>query len=359
LETGLKQLEIQLATILSSGLTDPINPDAKKIVGIEGVDKGTYFEYAFSEGAEILAAIDFQSELYSSKYHNVKREFLFRGQQDATWPLRPSVYRPPDCIAARDVHKRDIVGHYHGAQIDYEIEPFVRFLEEVNNLGFMIEGESIELIEYARAKKKFLQGCWPSDQFNNSERKFPTRNQMRTLALAQHYGLPTRLLDWTTNPYNAAFFAVSSISGLRAESKRIGLWVIPTLLLEAVRAIKFLEFVEVPKFQNANIVAQQGVFTSYVPPLEQQHFTSVPFPLNSTKDSVITFDAYLCEAGGNGHLEDIIAKVTGKPMLFTLPHDNVGAVHEKLEQLNISWTTMMPNLEGATKEALRKRRFSK
>jgi hypothetical protein len=35
--------------------------------------------------------------------------------------------------------------------------------------------------------------------------------QYDMMSLAQHYGLPTRLLDWSSNPLTALFFAVESV----------------------------------------------------------------------------------------------------------------------------------------------------
>ncbi len=113
------------------------------------------------------------------------------------------------------------------------------------------------------------------------DERWPPIDLLSLIALAQHYGCPTRLLDWTPRSLVAAWFAASGALGfhergrpefpskpLQGSDKRLVVWALSEVevkfeveLFQSKPPRFAITIVSAPQAGNQNLHAQQGVFT--------------------------------------------------------------------------------------------------
>lgn len=233
---------------------------------------------------------DFDREIEKMLY----RAWLFRGQSNAKWDIKSSLYR-----LFQDV--QPIVTSHKGRKR--------RFVRD--------EYEKILIKQFQTNAHLYLNAL--PDKLNNVE----------WLAIMQHYGAPTRLIDTTFSPHVAAYFALEQGSEdccvyafkharfCEMDEASLNLKDYKKRIFEGHKGEESFLVPYEPEMANERIVAQQGCFL-------------IPSTNYETLDQII--DQY----GVYG--EECIRYLIPKHLRYSGIN--------RLKQMNITSATLFPGMEG-------------
>ncbi len=290
---------------------------------LERID-GPATEYRASTAEDFWEALSPQKYLFGP---NSKP--IFRGQRDAELPLEPSILRKENHPVYSSLFRSSAEASEN--RIFAEICALHTFATYCDSAGLRIPGDGDEL-------RKNLDPTKVMDRFIFHRQLWPSREYFEIMALAQHYGLPTRLLDWSRRSSVAAYFAASG--ALReseacthaaprggGEDRRFVVWALNT---ENLYKLKNAEIIPVPGSNSANVAAQSGLFTL----LRQEYSRGKPFT-------------------GAHCLNDYVASCGSQDLAkITLPVLEAPRIIDLCERHSVTAATLYPDFYGAAKATL-------
>lgn len=302
----------------------------------------------YSSAEEFLIDVSYGGEMYQ----NLKDGFVFRGHQSGSYKLIPSVLR-------HKLVQRDVAGNIVE---DDEDTPF-------NLAGSEFIQKNVEYIEL----RKFFDICDKSGLrlpqvdrirhtlFNNHDivsfflngGDWLPNDLQELAALAQHYGMETRLLDWTTSIDTAIYFAVHKKPQLTEEEKAdkdseyVAIWAL-NIPMFCFSIDTPLRIIRPPYYGNPNLAAQKGLFTFW-------NVSGLKLPLNATKkeDNEEVLEVFK-RMTNRTPLDELIAKELNMKdrreivmWKLLIPKKDRKELYEYIRKKNVNAASLFPGYEGA------------
>lgn len=248
-------------------------------------------------------------------------KYIFRGQPSADYKLTPSACRVGQGSFAHGSPRR-MFNKSSSNQIGFELDLLKKFLEGCDKSGLPVPGYSEQIKRKLSAQPFF---------FPDSFLTWPPEQLFEIMAVAQHYDVPTRLLDWTERSYVACYFAASSANfelDSHTNLPMMAIWALDTTFHDSWKTV---QIIRTPGGTSKNQAAQSGLFTTH---------NVANYGIN---------DQYQSEALDD--VEEIYSRSRSiRPLIkMTLPVTEAPELLHLLSKLGVDASTLFPGYHGVAK----------
>jgi hypothetical protein len=169
------------------------------------------------------------------------------------------------------------------------------------------------------------------------------------LALAQHHGLPTRLLDWTFSPYVAMHFATQNLERYNEDG---AIWCVDyikvhALLPESLRRI--LKQEEADVFTAEMLSRAADTLPKFDALREGSHFVAFLEPPSLDERIVNQFALFSTMSSPSAAMDEWLNDRPDLWFKIVIPASFKWEIRDKLDQANITERVLFPGLDGLTR----------